>query len=75
MARLLLTGFIFLIFIVLGTFCKTSHRGDKESKDESALSDAELGIRELSKTLKDPSLLQEALQMLKDPEIAKEASC
>ena len=74
MARLLLTGFIFLIFIVLGTFSKTSHRGDKESKGE-ALTDAELGIRELSKTLKDPSLLQEALQMLKDPEIAKEASC
>ena len=36
------------------------------------LSDAELGLRELGKTLNDPELLAETMQMMNDPEVVAE---
>jgi uncharacterized protein YjgD (DUF1641 family) len=54
---------------------KTDKRRDINTESESeteVLSDAELGMKELGKSLKDPRILAEALEMLKDPEIARE---
>jgi myosin-crossreactive antigen len=39
---------------------------------EQKLTDAQLGMRELSKAASDPQMLAEAMEMMKDPEIAKE---
>eukprot|EP00595_Chromulina_sp_UTEXLB2642_P000714 CAMPEP_0196761364 /NCGR_PEP_ID=MMETSP1095-20130614/565_1 /TAXON_ID=96789 ORGANISM="Chromulina nebulosa, Strain UTEXLB2642" /NCGR_SAMPLE_ID=MMETSP1095 /ASSEMBLY_ACC=CAM_ASM_000446 /LENGTH=152 /DNA_ID=CAMNT_0042110789 /DNA_START=219 /DNA_END=677 /DNA_ORIENTATION=+ len=44
----------------------------KVKDKKSQLSDAQLGLRELSKVANSPELLAETLEMLKDPEIAKE---
>jgi len=49
----------------------SSHGSDSEDEKQT-LSDVEIGMKELQKSLKDPKLLAEAMEMLKDPEIAKE---
>ena len=64
---------LLLSILLVSVFSRDSTTKSKktESKEET-ISDAELGLRELQKTLKDPKALAEAMEMLKDPEIAKE---
>ena len=43
-------------------------------KEGGILSDAQLGMHELSKAMKNPAMLAEAMELLKDPETAAEVT-
>jgi len=45
---------------------------EEQLKKQQQLSDVELGIAELAKAAKNPKMLADAMEALKDPEVARE---
>lgn len=61
---------VILLALIFCSFCYSQTQKGKSV--DTTLTDAEIGMIELQKTMKDPKALAEALKALKDPEIAKE---
>ena len=60
---------------VIGQLDKSRNQMNQMQNDvKEKLSDAQLGMQELAKSAQDPKVMAEAMEMLKDPEIAKEVS-
>ena len=66
------TSFLFAVALVIYSSVN-SLAAKSQGSDEPSLSDAELGLSELMKTVRNnPADMMDTLQMLKDPEIAAE---
>lgn len=65
---------IIVFCLIQQAFSRNAVNTDKKVIDDEGetISDAELGLRELGKTLNDPELLAETMQMMNDPEVAAE---
>lgn len=63
-----------LYFVLLLLILYQTSECLNSANEENQLSSAQLGMAELAKTMKNPGQLKEALELLKDPEIAAEVS-
>lgn len=63
----------FAIAVFTNRLCFSTAAANND-KDDNFISASELGLQELAKSARDPRLLAQALEDLKDPEIAAEVA-